>query len=175
METAADAGGLEFTGQDTVHICFVNDSLEYKFSYNRLYNCLFAGCCLNGMIFAKNAVVRLKGTVKGQYTIGCNSTTTSTDKGTVWLDDNIAYNQDPRQYPNSTDMLGICAENNVWITKNSVNNTSINIHASIYCEKVGFAAQDATTRPVSGNINLFGGIIHKTRGTVELVVQAEVL
>ena len=35
------------------------------------------------MIFAKNAVVRLEGTVKGQYTIGCNSTTTSTGKGTI--------------------------------------------------------------------------------------------
>jgi len=167
METPADLDGLEFSGQDTVHMLFVNDSLKYKFSYNAPYTTVYLpDASPNGMIFAKNAVVRLKGTVKGQYTIGCNSTTTSTSKGTVWLDDNIVYNQDPRQYPNSTDMLGICAENNVWITKNSVNNASIDIQASIYCEKGSFAAQDATTRPVSGNINLLGGIIHKTRGTV---------
>lgn len=118
------------------------------------------------MIFANNAVVRLKGTVKGQYTIGCNSTTTSTGKGTVWLDDNIVYNKDPRQYPNSTDMLGICAENNVWITKNAANNSSININASVYCEKGSFRAQEPTTRPVSGNLNLLGGIIQQTQGGV---------
>ena len=118
------------------------------------------------MIFAKNAVVRLKGTVKGQYTLGCNSTTTSTGKGTVWIDDNIVYNKDPRKYPNSTDMLGICAENSVWITKNTANNSSVDIHASIYCEKGGFGAQDHDIRPVSGNINLLGGIIQKTRAAV---------
>lgn len=167
METAADAGGLEFSGKDTVHMFFVNDSLKYKFSYGASYTTVYLpDAAPNGMIFAKNAVVRLKGTVKGQYTIGCNSTTSSTDKGTVWLDDNIVYNKDPRVYPNSTDMLGICAENNVWLTKNTANNSSIDIHASVYCEKGGFGAQDYDTRPISGNINLLGGIIQKTRAAV---------
>lgn len=167
METAADAGGLKFTGQDTVHLFFVNDSLKYKFSYSAPYTTVYLpDAASNGMIFAKNAVVRLKGTVKGQYTIGCNSTTTSTGKGNVWLDDNIVYNKDPRLYPNSTDMLGICAENSVWITKNTANNSSIDIHASVYSEKGGFGAQDYSTRPISGNINLLGGIIQKTRAAV---------
>ena len=40
---------------------------------------------------------------------------------------------------------------------------NINIHASIYCEKGGFGADYDDTRPVSGNINLLGGIIQKTR------------
>ncbi len=167
METPADAGGLEFSGQDTVHMLFVNDSLKYKFSYGAPYTTVYLpDASPNGMIFAKNAVVRLKGTVKGQYTIGCNSTTTSTGKGTVWLDDNIVYNKDPRVYPNSTDMLGICAENNVWLTKNTANNSSIEIQASVYCEKGGFGAQDYDSRPISGNINLLGGIIQKTRAAV---------
>ena len=167
METAADAGGLKFTGQDTVYMRFVNDSLKYKYSYGSSYSTLYLPTSAsNGMIFAKNAVVRLEGTVKGQYTIGCNSTTTSTGKGTIYLDDNIVYNQDPKQYPNSTDMLGICAENSVLITKNTVNNDHINIHASIYAEKGGFGADYYDTRPVSGNINLLGGIIQNTRKAV---------
>ena len=165
METAADAGGLKFTGKDTVYMFFVNDSLKYKFSYGASYTTVYlpdvAG---NGMIFAKNSIVRLKGTVKGQYTVACNNTTGG--KGTIYLDDNIVYNKDPRQYPNSTDMLGICAENSVLITKNTENNSDINIHASVYAEKGGFGADYYDTRPVSGNINLLGGIIQQTRKAV---------
>lgn len=167
LESAADAGGLKFTNKDTVHLYFVNDSLKYRFSYNSSYTTVYLpDAAPNGLIFAKNSVVRLKGTVKGQYTVGCNSTTTSTTKGAIWLDDDVTYSQDPRQYPNSIDMLGICAENNVWITKNPANNSSINIQASIYSEKGSFTAQDYDSRPVSGTINLLGGIIHKTRGGV---------
>ena len=167
METAVDAGGLKFTNKDTVYLYFVNDSLKYKYSYSSAYTTVYLPTASpNGMIFAKNSVVRLKGTVKGQYTVACNSTTTSTGKGSIWLDDNIVYNKDPKQYPNSTDMLGICAENYVWITKNTANNSSINIQASIYSEKYGFGAQDYNTRPISGNINLLGGIIQQTRGAV---------
>jgi len=166
METAADAGGLELTG-DTVYICFVNDSLKYKNSYGASYTTVYLpDASPNGMIFAKNSVVRLKGTVKGQYTVACNSTTTSTGKGSIWLDDNIVYNQDPVQYPNSTDMLGICAENYVWITNNTPNGSDINIHASIYSEKFGFGAQNYDTGSPRGNINLLGGIIQKTRAAV---------
>lgn len=167
MEAAADAGGLKFENKDTVYLYFVKDSLKYKYSYSAAYNTVYLpDASPNGMIFAKNSVVRLKGTVKGQYTIGCNSTTSSTGKGSVWLDDNIVYDKDPRQYTNSTDMLGICAENYVWLTKNSANNSSIDIMASIYSEKFGFGAQDYDTRPISGNINLLGGIIQKTRAAV---------
>ena len=167
MEAAADAGGLEFNGHDTVYICFANDSLKYKYSYGASYSSLYLpDAASHGMIFAKNAVVRLQGTVKGQYTIGCNSTTSSTGKGTIYLDDDIIYDKDPRQYPNSTDMLGICAENSVLITDNKVNKYSIDIHASVYSEKGGFGADNYDTRPISGNINLLGGIIQNTRKAV---------
>ncbi len=165
MESAADAGGLKFTGQDTVYMCFVNDSLKYKYSYGASYTAVYLpDASPNGMIFAKNSIVRLSGTVKGQYTVACNNTTSG--KGSIYLDDNIVYNKDPRQYPNSIDMLGICAENNVLITNNSANNSDINIHASVYTEKGGFGADQYNTRPVSGNINLLGGIIQNTRQAV---------
>jgi hypothetical protein len=167
MEVAADAGGLKFTGKDTVYLCFVNDSLKYKYSFGASYTTVYLPTASpNGMIFAKNSVVRLKGTVKGQYTLACNSTTTSVGKGNIYLDDNIVYNKDPKKYPTTTDMLGICAESNVWITNNTPNKTDININASIYCEKGGFGSEAYDTRPVSGNINLVGGIIQNTRRAV---------
>lgn len=76
MEAAADAGGYKFTGHDTVYMCFADDSLKYKYSYGSSYTSVYLpDVASNGMIFAKNSVVRLKGTVKGQYTIACNNTT----------------------------------------------------------------------------------------------------
>ena len=70
----------------------------------------------NGVIYIENAKsVRLQGTVKGSYTIASN-------KGDIYLDDDIVYKTDPRTNPNSTDMLGIVSKNNVWITNNTANN-----------------------------------------------------
>jgi len=167
METPAVDNGHSFTGHDTVYICFARDSIKYKYSYSAPYTTEYLpDFAPNGIIFAKNSVLRLQGTVKGQYTVACNSTTSSTGKGSIWLDDNIVYDKDPRQYPTSTDMLGICAENYVWITNNTPNRTNINIQASIYSEKFGFGAQDYSSGAPRGTINLFGGIIHKTRAAV---------
>ncbi len=164
----ADAmGGLKFEGKDTVYLLFAKDSLKYKHSYNAPYTTVYLPAASpNGLIFAKNSVVRLQGTVKGQYTIACNSTTSSTNKGIILLDDDIVYSKVPSQYLSSTDMLGICAENDVIITNNTPNSKDINIHASIYSEKGGFGAQDYTKGSPRGNINLLGGIIQKTRAAV---------
>ena len=165
MESAADAGGFKFTGHDTVYMFFAKDSLKYKYSYGAAYSTVYLpDVASNGLIFAKNSIVRLKGTVKGQYTVACNKTTSG--KGSIYLDDDIVYNQNPTQYPNSIDMLGICAEDSVLISDNSANNSDININASIYTEKGGFGAEKYKSRPVSGNINLLGGIIQNTRKAV---------
>lgn len=174
LEAFADDDGLKFTGKDTVYLCFVNDSLKYKFSYKTPYTTVYLPTAANnGMIFVKNSIVRLQGTVKGQYTVACNSTlSTGSSKGTIYIDDDIVYNKDPKLYPNSTDLLGICAENNVMIADNKPNSKDINIQASIYCEKGGFSVQNYDSKTpiggkvVRGNINLIGGIIQKTRGAV---------
>ena len=166
MESIADDDGLKFDGKDTVYLMFAGDSLKYKYKYSDKYLSHYLPTAApNGMIFAKDCVLRLKGTVKGQYTIGCNSLM-SVGKGTIYLDDDIVFSKDPRVYPNSSDLLGICAENSVLITQNAANNSDINIHGSVYCEKGGFGAQNYDTRPKSGNINLLGGIIQNTRKAV---------
>jgi len=166
MEVIADDDGLKFSGHDTVYITFAGDSLKYRYKYNTPDSSLYLPTAApNGLIFAKNCIVRLKGTVKGQYTLGCSSGM-STGKGTVYLDDDIKFQNDPRIDPSSDDLLGICAENSVLITDNIPNRSDINIHASVYCEKGGFGAQKYDTRPISGNINLLGGIIQHTRKAV---------
>ena len=162
LENSALKGGYDFTGHDTVYVTFAGDSLKYKYTYNSIpttvYSKTFAP---NGVIFASNAVLRIKGTVKGLYSIGASGSTGT--MGNVYIDDDIVYDTNPRTNPNSTDMLGIVANNNVFITNNAANNKDINIDASIYCSNGGFGAQNYDTRPVSGNINLLGGIQQHTR------------
>ena len=46
------------------------------------------------------------------------------------------------------------------------NNNDVNIQASLYSEMEGIIAENYDTRPVSGAINLFGGIIQKKRQDV---------
>jgi len=165
LEALADDDGYKFTGEDTVYLTFDEDSIKIRYEWNKLdTTVLTSSLAPNGVIFAKNSVVRLKGNVKGQYTIGVSASTSG--QGKVYLDDNIVYNKDPRTYPNSSDLLGIVAKNHILITQNAANNDDITIHASIYSESYGFGAQNYDTRPVSGDINLLGGIIQKNRQAV---------
>jgi len=163
IENAADAGGHKFTGQDTVYLTFAVDSLKIKYSYSGpTTTVLTSAYAPNGVIFAKDAVVRLQGIVKGQYSVVASGST----KGKIYLDDNIVYNTDPRVDPTSEDMLGIIAKNEIFITDNAANNDDINIHGSIYSESKGFGAEHYSTRPISGEINLLGGIVQNTRQAV---------
>ncbi|MEE9450421.1 MAG: hypothetical protein V3V72_10260, partial [Ignavibacteriaceae bacterium] len=66
----------------------------------------------------------------------------------------------------STDLLGIIAENDILITDNFPNHSDINIQASIYSQNGGFGAENYKSRPISGNINLLGGIIQHIRRAV---------
>lgn len=164
IKSAAIDDGHLFSGHDTVYITFAVDSIKYKYSYNGPQTSVIADdFAPNGVIFADNAVIRLKGEVKGVYSVAASG---SGGKGTIYLDDDIFYHSDPRTDPTATDLLGILAKNNIWITDNPANNNNITIQGSVYCETGGFGAQNYDTRSISGNINLLGGIIHKIRRAV---------
>ncbi|MCO6473541.1 MAG: DUF4900 domain-containing protein [Melioribacteraceae bacterium] len=107
------------------------------------------------------------------------TTTTTIAGGQVWLDDDIVYNDDPTDgnfgnhtyhmnglVGSSTDLLGIVAEKEIWITDNAANRNDINIHAALYSETKGFGAENYDSRSVSGNINLLGGITQNSRMAV---------
>lgn len=162
--SVAQSNGVVFQGQDTVYLTFDEDSIKYRFSKNDLdTSVLAASFSPNGTIFAEEAVLRLKGTVEGQFTVGVSASSSS--NGKVFLDDDIVYKTDPR-VTNSTDLLGIVAFNDVMITNNAPNSSDINIHASIYSENGGFGSEDYASRPAGGSINLLGGIQQYTRRAV---------
>ena len=94
LEAAADDNGLKFKDKDTLYLIFDRDTLRYKYKYSNKYTALYLPTAApNGLIYAKDMVVRLQGVVKGRYTIGCSSSSSSTGKGSIWLDDNIVTTQ----------------------------------------------------------------------------------
>ena len=164
IQTQADDNGYKFIGEDTVYLTFAGDSLKFRYqNVSKDTTVLASSFAPNGVIFAQDAILRIKGTVKGQYTVAASG---FGSKGTIYIDDDIVYSQDPKTNPNSTDLLGIVAKNNVLITDNTANHNDINIDASIYSGTDGFGAENYSTRPVSGDINLYGGIIQDTRQAV---------
>lgn len=165
IETEADKGGFKITKKDTVYLTFVSDSIKIKYSWKGPVTTKLASALApNGVIFIKDPLaVRLQGTVKGQYTVAVSG---PLNEGNVFIDDDIKYSSDPLTNPNSKDVLGIVSKNNVIITNNAANNSDVTIQASIFCEKGSFTAENYSKRPVSGSINLLGGIIQNIRGPV---------
>jgi len=153
------------TTVDDFYITFKGDSLSYKEESTGAETTVLAqDFAPNGIIYAKDANLHISGTVKGQYTVAAYGP--SSGLGRVYLEDDITYYTDPRTNPNSTDLLGIIARNEVLIADNANNRHDINIDASIYSEKEGFGAENHDGRSVDGNINLYGGIIQKKRQAV---------
>jgi hypothetical protein len=163
------SGGLYFngneTGKSTVYMDFDGDYLYYRYNTTSPFDTVhLPSVAPNGLIYVENGTVRMKGTIKGAYTVGVSGT--SGTRGSVFLDGDVVYQTDPRVDPTSVDMLGIVAQKQVLITDAPPNYSNISIHASIYAEGEGFGAQNYDSRPVSGNINLLGGIIQNTRKAV---------
>jgi hypothetical protein len=166
VENFALTNGKEFTGHDTVYMNFVSDSIKYRYKWNAKDTTkLLSTFAPNGVIFAKNATVRLKGTVKGLYTLGCSGTS-STVGGSIYLDSDIVYKTNPISNPASTDILGLVAQNNCYVEDNKANSTGININASVYCQGGSFTADHYNTGSYRGYINVLGGIIQNVRGPV---------
>ena len=148
------------TTTDTAYITFNNNKVIVKMGYSKAETTYdLSTIAPNGVIYINGMDVRLKGTLGGQYTVA--------GEGNIYLDDDIVYKSDPLQHSNSTDLLGIVAQNSVLITNNSANNDDgINIDAAIYCQTGGFGAEDYDTRPFSHYINLLGGITQYKRQPV---------
>jgi len=147
------------TSLDTVYVTFVKDSVQIKMGYSKPTTTYKTSeIAPDGVIYAQGMDLRLQGTVQGNYSV--------VSDGNIYLDGDIVYNTNPNTNPNSTDLLGIVAQNNVIMTDNAANHNNINIDAAIYCQNGSFTAQNYDTRPPSGNINLLGGITQNIRGAV---------
>ncbi len=151
LSTMASTGGKKFTGKDTLYLTFAGDSIKFRSRINKPDSTfLLSTFAPNGVIYAHNAILRLKGVIKGQYTVGSNKR--------IYIDNDIVYNSDPTVNPNSTDLFGIVTEMDVLVSDKPANHNGINLHASIFCRTQGFGAENPSTRPNSGQLRLLGGV-----------------
>lgn len=168
LKLGVEAGkaGKTITGKDTVYMTFAVDSIKIKYSFNGAETSYLASSYApNGVIVVVDGILRVKGKVKGKYTIASSKIFKG---GDVYLDDDIIYNTNPRTNPGSKDMLGICASRDIVIANNKANvvDNDINIDAALFAQGGSFRAQNHDAIPICGNINLYGGIVNKSRGGV---------
>jgi hypothetical protein len=167
LKERADDGGFIISGHNVVYVQFENKKIKYRFSKNSAWIVeTIEDLAPNGIIFVDGGDIRLEGKLDGRVTLVSSRDDKHSQGGTVWLDDDIVYKDDPLKKPGSDDLLGICAEVNTLITDNNSNKNDIQIHAAIYCETGGFGAENYSDRPPSGNIYLVGGITQMIRKAV---------
>jgi hypothetical protein len=119
-----------------------------------------------GVIYS-TADVRVKGTFNGQATIYSNNQ--------IWIDDDLVYADNPHTNPNSDDVLGLVARNNIYLTDNTANNSDVHIQAALMSIERSFTAQNYNSRPISGVIYLTGSVCQFHRGPVGTFAGAGVI
>jgi len=110
-----------------------------------------------GVIYS-TADIKVKGVLDGQVTLY--------SEGDIWIDDDIVYANDPITNPGSDDFLGLVSDNDIFVTDNVPNNSDVNIQACLMAIGGSFKAENSSTRPVSGDLNVTGSIVQKDRGAV---------
>ena len=164
LKNAAQAGGKYFTGDKTFIEFLSNGKIKWRqggaddWSGGGWAVDDISTLAPNGTVWVEGHDVRVKGVVKGKLTVG-----TSKD---VWIDDDVTYSADPRVGP-STDLLGLVAENKLWITDNTANRGPGNdfvLMASVFSRTDGLWAEHYNTRGVEGKMTTVGGTIQKIGG-----------
>jgi hypothetical protein len=174
LQTAAQSGGKYFTGAGgDVFIQLNSDGTATwrqggaaDWSGGGWSTTALTSFAPNGAVYLTGANLRIKGTLHGRLTIGVGGTTGSAAQGNMWLDNDIVFRDDPR-LGYSSDMLGLVAENKLWITDNALNrgpNNTFTLMASVFSRTDGLWAQNYGSRPVEGKLTTLGGTIQNIGG-----------
>ena len=175
LTAAATLGGgyIDQSGTtNDVSLTFLNDRVRLQIppgGGGRDTTMYLSALASNGVIVVKSADVHVRGTYRGAYTVAA-FTGTGVNKGNVWIDGDVVASVNPVGNTASTDMLGIVAERMAYITQDLTRTSSstLNIQAAVYCQRGELAAQNFWNIPVSGKVNLFGGVTQNTAGSLAL-------
>jgi hypothetical protein len=120
------------------------------------------------VLLVKNAPLHVKGTLDGKMTLGALGTGSA-----VWLDSSVVYKDRPPCSQNPTnvsdDLLGIVADYDIQVTKNSNNcdkTKGVTLNASIFSRYGGFGADQYSSRGDCGYLRVVGGIQEHERNPV---------
>jgi hypothetical protein len=144
----------------------MNGSVPYCKTYSSI-----SALTSSGVLNVTGGDLHLKGVLSGQITVG------NTGSGDIYIDSSVVYkNPAPTSKAPlliTTDMLGIVAKNDIWVTDNTNNNNpakGVEIDASMYSSTGGFGAQNYANRGGShlytGYIKVVGGIQESARNPV---------
>jgi len=115
---------------------------------------------LNDPIF--NGVILGDRDVHVQGTLDAQLSVASLDD--IFIENDVLYAN--RNTSTTNDLLGLIAEDDVWVADNAANNASCMIDGSIFCRTGSFGAQNYNTRPVSGELQISGSLVQTARGPV---------
>ena len=164
MKGSAQTGGHYVSGVDVNLVFNADGTVTYQEGAAAAQTVPLSTYAPNGVIVVDGGNVHMKGTLKGRATVGVLKNGVS-GKGQVWLDDDVVYTKSPTD-PECDDMLGIAADEDIWVADNVPNKTDINIMASMFSKNGGFGAENYSSLPISGQINLWGGIQQYQRNAV---------
>ncbi len=163
-EQGAVAGGRVFATGD-VWLNFMGEDVEWKTSASGSATIeQISTFTPNGVVLAKEGSFHIYGVINGRVTL-CAMGDEALEQGNIYIRDDVQYSQDPRT-GETDNILGLIADNNVIIEENAANNDDVVIQGSIFCRKGGLTAENYGSRPVSGVLNLLGGVIQYQRGAV---------
>ena len=154
LRNAAAGGGLALTGNSTVVL--LNDGTMNVTNSGRgwvNHNMALPG---NGALFVTSGNLTISGTLNGRLTAGSSQT--------IVIPNSIVYNNDPRTNPNSTDVLGLIAEQDVRIS--SAGPQNLEIDGAMMTMNTSFYLQNWWVGPPKGTLTVYGGLIQNQRGPV---------
>lgn len=164
LKTAAQTGGRYLSGKD-VFITFHPDStMTIKIGTNPDTVVRLSTYAPNGAMVIDGGNVRVKGQFTGQLTLSAQANGVS-NKGKVYFDSSLTYANNPLNGA-SNDLLGLCADDSLVITKNTNNSSGIDIQAALFSLTKGLGAEQYNTGSPRGMIRLLGGISQYQRAAV---------
>ena len=114
----------------------------------------------NGVLYVNGTLYDLGGDPSKSSAVQSDTEMTIAATRTIYIDNHITYQDDPRNNPDAVNVLGIFSGNgNVLIADDAPSN--INVHATMMAtsEGKGFGVQNFQYKPPSGALNVLGGII----------------
>lgn len=154
LTQSQQAGGLYLTG-DTVLTFLPNGTIDVTnadMDWDTPHN---IPAPVNGAIFVNGGYVDVSGTVSGQFTVGTSRS--------IYVTGNLTYLNDPRTSPSSTDIIGLVAQNNVYV--DSAAPYDVEINACIVALNTSFGVENYGSG-LKGTLSIYGGIIQYRRGPI---------
>ncbi|MDD5428682.1 MAG: hypothetical protein PHI58_05550 [Candidatus Omnitrophica bacterium] len=109
----------------------------------------------NGAIYVSSGNVSVSGIVNGNVTLGAPNN--------IFITNNVLYNNDPRTNPSSTDMLGLVAQNYVYVASSAPDNLEVDAYIVALNNSFEVYDYDSTLK---GTLSLYGGVTQTVRGAV---------